>query len=164
MNTSELKKHVLAYLAEQYEIGNGGMVALSPLVLKLNISFNELRPVIGMLHEQGVLNTVVGEQHAMLTSRGIELALPLDPAVPKLAHQTVNFNGPINHSAIAMNQGHAEVSVSNTHVQSFVSNLTQAIDQVQGVSEEKKLTWKQTLLEISKHPALAAALTKLVGG
>lgn len=164
MKVSELKDNVLSYLADQYEQGNPGMVDLEPLAKKLGLPFDSLRPVIGMLHQQEVLKTVIGEQHAMLTPRGIEIAMPLDPAVPKQPPQTVNFNGAISQSAIAMNQGRANVSVSNTKVESFIANLSQEIDKAEGVSEDKKESWKNMLFEISKHPAIGVALTKILGG
>jgi len=163
MKSSEIKKHILAFLAREYEKGNSGMINLEPVATRLGIPFKNVRPIISMLHQQGVLETVVGEQHASLTSHGISVALPLDPAVPRQTSQTVNFNGPISQSAVAMDQGAANVVVYNTQLEHFISNLTQSIDQAADISQDKKLAWKESILEWSKHPAIIAALSKLLG-
>lgn len=166
MKTQDIKQAVANKLLTEYDLGNNGMVNLTSLENELGIPWDRIASAVGMLHEQGVLDTVIGCAGARLTPRGIEVLEPRDIGVPKQPPQTVNnnFSGSFNQSAIATTGGQASVSIQNTEVNHYFQQLEKAIDQSHSIPPEQKSKWKANLWEMSKHPGLVAALGAVLGG
>ncbi|UYF99351.1 hypothetical protein [Halomonas sp. GD1P12] len=166
MNTQQIKQAIANRMLSEYDQGNNGMVDMKQIASELGIPWSQVENVVGMLHEQGIVRTVIGCHVAHLTPLGIRTLEPSDIGVPKQPPQTVNnhFSGSFNQSAIATTNGYATVSVQNTEVNHYFQQLERAIDQSQNIPSEQKQKWKTDLWEMSKHPALVAALGAILGG
>lgn len=165
MNTQQIKQAIANRMLSEYNQGND-LVDLTPLEHELGLPWHDIAITITLFHRQGILEPVVGNTHARLTAYGVEVLEPGDIGVPKQPPQTVNnnFSGSFNQSAIATTGGQASVSIQNTEVNHYFQQLEQAIDQSQNIPPEQKRKWKTDLWEMSKHPALVAALGAILGG
>lgn len=105
-----LREQLLNYLANSYEIKGPAPASITEFCQQYSYPFEQVRPVIGMLHVQGIVRTVVGERHALLTPSGYEIAKPSDPCVRKMGGTHVNFNAPVTGAAIAIDRASANVS------------------------------------------------------
>lgn len=102
MANEALREQLLNYLAFEYETKGPGMVSTHDFADKAGVPFSMVAPVVGMLHTQGLIKTVVGEGGAFLLPKGYDLAKPSDICVPKSGGTHVNFNAPVSGSAIAV--------------------------------------------------------------
>lgn len=105
-----------------------------------------------MLHVQGVLETVDGEEHAVLTPRGYEIAKPSDACVPKIGGTHINFNAPVTGAAVAIDRATATVTNVTITNENILQNYANALEKNPNVPPEKKASWGHTLSEMSKHP------------
>lgn len=158
------RQQLLAYLAHTYETNGPGLTSIREFCQKHSLPFEQVRPVVGMLHVQGVLETVIGEEHAGLTPRGYEIAKPSDACVPKTGGTHVNFNAPVTGAAVAI--GRASASVTNIAVtnENILQHYANALNQTPGIPPEKKDSWVRTLSEMSKHPVAVEAFKALLKG
>lgn len=165
MNTQDIKQAIANKMLSEYDRGTD-MVDLTPLENELGIPWHDIATAITLFHRQGIVEPVVGNTHARLTSYGVTVLEPRDIGVPKQPPQTVNnnFSGSFNQSAIATTGGQASVSIQNTEVNHYFQQLEKAIDQSNSIPPEQKSKWKANLWEMSKHPALVAALGTVLGG
>ncbi|UQI40952.1 hypothetical protein [Vreelandella venusta] len=165
MNTQDIKQAIANKMLSEYDRGND-MVDLTPLENELGIPWHNIATTITLFHRQGIVEPVVGNTHARLTSYGVAVLEPRDIGVPKQPPQTVNnnFSGSFNQSAIATSGGQASVSIQNTEVNHYFQQLEKAIDQSHSIPPEQKSKWKANLWEMSKHPGLVAALGAVLGG
>ncbi|WP_336274210.1 hypothetical protein [Vreelandella indica] len=166
MSTQKIKQAIANRMLNEYDRGNNGMIDLTPLDKELGIPWTQIENVVGMLHEQGIIHTVIGCNVARLTPLGIRTLEPSDIGVPKqpptsVTHNT-HFSGNFSQSAISTS-GDAQVSVQNTEVNHYFQQLEKAIDQSPNIPSEQKSKWKENLWDMSKHPALIATLGTLLG-
>ena len=105
-----LREKLLNYLANSYETKGPTPASITEFCQQYSYPFEQVRPVIGMLHVQGIIRTVTGEEHALLTPSGYEIAKPSDPCVRQTGGTHINFNAPVTGAAIAIDQASASVS------------------------------------------------------
>lgn len=167
MNIQDIKKAIADRMLNEYELGNNGMVDLRLLESELGAPWHSIASAAAMLHEQEILILALNCTSARLTPYGVKTLKPQDIGVSKHPPTNVTnntyFSGHFSQSAISA-AGDAHVSVQNTEVNNFFQQLEMAIDQSSSIPSEQKGKWKANLSEMSKHPALVAALGAILGG
>jgi len=161
VNGEEIKQAVLNILADEFNNNGPGYVPTKPIAERLGIPFEKMRSVIGSLHMQRVIETVVGEEHAMITAYGMTAIRPNDPAVPRTGGTHINFHGAVHGSAIAVDRSQATVTNQNTML---LQNLAREIEQCEEIPQPERRAWAQALSDLSKHPLVVTMLGKLLGG
>lgn len=86
-----IRQNLLSYLAHSYETEGPKPASIRNFWAQYDIPFEQIRPIIGMLHQQGVLKTVMGEEHASITPEGYRAAKPSDPSVAKHGGTHINL-------------------------------------------------------------------------
>ena len=159
-----LRQQLLSFLAHTYETKGPGPASIREFCQQHSHSFEQVKLVVGMLYGQGVVNTVIGEEHAWLTPRGYEIAKPSDACVPKAGGTHVNFNAPVSGAAIAIDRGSASVTNIIVTNENILQHYANALSQTPGIPPEKKDGWVHTLSEISKHPVAVESFKALLQG
>lgn len=155
-----IRQNLLFFLAQHYETEGQKPASIRSFCAQYDVPFEQIHPILGMLHNQGVLKTVMGEEHATITPEGYRTAKPSDPSVPKNGGTHINFNAPVSGSAISFDSSSATVNNILTH-ENILQKFATAIESLPDVPKEKKASWTTSLLEMSKHPLAIEAITAL---
>ncbi|MDQ7735816.1 hypothetical protein QT231_24305 [Halomonas sp. SpR1] len=88
MNTQDIKQAIANKMLSEYNRGND-MVDLTPLENELGIPWHDIATIVTLFHRQGVVEPLVGNTHARLTSYGVEVLEPRDIGVPDVTPSSV---------------------------------------------------------------------------
>ena len=147
-----LREQLLNYLAYEYETKGPAMVSMLDFSEKVGVPFSQIVPIISMLHSQGLIETVVGEAHALIQPKGYELAKPSDISTPSTGNTNINFNAPVSGSAIAVGNSSAQVTnnYSDNNSAKLIEDLKQTIEQL-SIPELQKVESRELVTAIENQ-------------
>jgi len=141
MANEDKRRVLLDWLADKYETTGPGMHQTEEFCESSSIAFEELRPVIGMLHRQGVIRTVVGEGGVAITDYGYNIVRPNDVSTPRTGDTNIQFQGAVTGSAIALDGSKATVTnigSNNSNALNLLAELENEINKTLSDPSSKK--------------------------
>jgi hypothetical protein len=157
MNDQEISRVILQKLHDLLVNGKAS-ACLKPIELanELGLDIKTVEIAVRALIIEGHAKSLTMAPCVQITPEGVKALKGSHGAHPVDTHfhQTIKVNG--------NNAGQINVAHTINNPSLFLMELAEAVEKLPDLEPEKKSRWKATLLEISKHPALIAAMIRLL--
>ena len=119
MANENIRKLLLDFLADKYELKGGQHVAINEFLEIRGLTKNDIISTLDHFVASKLIQLSLDNKLAALTPKGYDITKPHDVSVKKTGHVNVSVNAPIIGSVVAF--GNSSASISHSNIDSSVN-------------------------------------------